>query len=102
MAILDGGDATVAWLERQDAALVTEDEVESAAYAALELDHWKAALGIFEWNAARFPGSAAAHDGLGDAYWHAGERARAVASYQRSRAIDPKNDHAKVMIEALR
>jgi tetratricopeptide (TPR) repeat protein len=50
----------------------------------------------------RFPGAAAAHDGLGDAYWHAGERARAVASYQRSLAIDPKNDHAKAMIEVLR
>jgi len=102
MAILDGGDATVAWLEHQDAALITEDEVEGAAFAVLELDHWKAAVRIYEWNAARFPGSAAAHDGLGDAYWHAGERARAVASYQRSLSIDPKDDHARAMIEVLR
>ncbi len=89
-------------LERQDAALVTEDEVETAATAVPELDHWKAALRIFDWNAARFPGAAPAHDGLGDAYWHAGERARAVASYQRSLAIDPNNDHAKAMIEVVR
>jgi enterochelin esterase-like enzyme len=102
MAILDGGDAAVAWLERQDAAVITEDEVESAASAVLELDHWKPAVRIYEWNAARLPGSAAAHDGLGDAYWHAGERARAVASYQRSLAIEPNNDHAKAMIEVLR
>jgi enterochelin esterase family protein len=102
MAILDGGDAAVAWLERQDAAVVTEDEVESAAAAVLELDHWKPAVRIYEWNAARLPGSAAAHDGLGDAYWHAGERAKAVASYERSLAIEPKNDHAKAMIEVLR
>jgi hypothetical protein len=68
MAILDGADATVAWLERQDAALATEDEVNTAASAVLELDHWSEALRIFEWNAARFPGSATAHDSLGEAY----------------------------------
>lgn len=50
----------------------------------------------------RRQGSVAAHDGFGDAYWHAGERARAVASYQRSLAIDPKNDRAKLLIEVLR
>jgi len=102
IAILDGGDATVAWLERQDAALVTEDEVNAAAYAVLELDHTRPALRLFEWNAARFPGSAAAHDSLGDGYWHAGDRPRAVASYQRSLALDPTNAHAKLMIETLR
>ncbi|HEX4421641.1 MAG TPA: alpha/beta hydrolase-fold protein [Kofleriaceae bacterium] len=102
MAILDGGDATVAWLMRQDPALVTEDEVTEAALAVLELDHAQDALRLLAWNAARFPGSAAVHDSLGDAYWHAGDRARAVASYQRSLAIDPKNDHAKLMADLLR
>jgi len=102
LAILDGGDATVAWLDKQDAPLVTEDEVNRAAYALLELDRTKEALPIFEWNAKRFPKSANVHDGLGEAYWHAGDRQRAIASYQRSLELDPKNDNAKRMIDVLR
>lgn len=70
--------------------------------ALLELDHTKEALPIFAWNVQRFPKSGNVHDSLGEAYWHAGDRARAVASYQRSLELDPKNDNAKRMIELLR
>jgi len=89
-------------VERQDAALTTEDEVTNAANAVLELDHGKEALPILAWNASRFPSSASAHDSLGDGYWHAGDRPRAVASYQRSLTLEPQNDHAKLMIDLLR
>ena len=101
-AILDGGDAAVAWLAQQDAAVATDDEVLAAASAVLELDHWKPALRILAWSTERSPQSAAAHDALGDAYWHGGDRARAVASYQRSLALDPRNDHARAMLDVLR
>ncbi|HEY6174072.1 MAG TPA: tetratricopeptide repeat protein [Kofleriaceae bacterium] len=50
----------------------------------------------------RFPQSAAAHDALGDAWWHAGDHARAVASYERSLALEPRNDHARAMLDVLR
>jgi hypothetical protein len=102
IAILDGGDAAVAWLERQDAATIVEDEVSDVAFAVLELDHTAAAVRLYEWYAARFPGAATAHDGLGDAYWHAGDRVRATASYQRSLAIDAGNEHARAMIDVLK
>jgi tetratricopeptide (TPR) repeat protein len=102
MAILDGGDAALAWLRSQDAALISEEEVNTAAYALLELDHWKPALQLLQWNATRFPRSAAAHDAVGDAWWHAGDRAQAVAGFERSLAIDPKNDHARAMLDILR
>jgi hypothetical protein len=40
-----------------------------------------------------------AHDSLGEAYWHAGDRARAL---QRLLELNPKNDNAKMMLDALR
>ena len=42
------------------------------------------------------------HDSLGEACWHAGDRPRAIASYQRSLELDPKNDNARRMIDLLR
>src|SRR5262249_11705245 len=95
MALLDGGDATVAWLAQQDPAVVTEAEINQAGYALLELDHAREALALFVWNAERFPKSGNVHDSLGEGYWRVGDRARAVASYQRSLELDPKNDNAK-------
>ena len=52
--------------------------------------------------AAAAAGSAEVHDALGDACWRAADRPRAVASYQRSLAIDPGSDHARAMIDVLR
>lgn len=102
MALLDGGAATVAWLEHQDAALVTEDAVNDFGYMLLSFGHPQAAVPIFEWNVARFPTSWNAHDSLADAYNRAGDRAHAVASYQRSLALDPKNANARMMLDILR
>jgi enterochelin esterase family protein len=102
MAILDGSAATIAWLAKQDPALITEDDVNSMGYALLELDHTAEAIALFEWNAQRFPMSGAVHDSLADGYLRSGDRARAVASFQRAVELDPKNDAAKQMLDALR
>jgi tetratricopeptide (TPR) repeat protein len=102
MAILDGGAATVAWLGQQDAALNTEVDVDRMGSALRELDHIAEAVALFEWNAERFPTSSTAHDNLGDAYWRRGDRARAVAAFQRAVQLDPKNEPAQQMLEALR
>jgi tetratricopeptide (TPR) repeat protein len=102
MAILEGGAATVAWLAQQEAALITEGDVSSMGYALLELDHRAAAIALFEWNAQRFPTSSSVHDSLADACWRSGDRARAIAGFRRAVELNPKNETAKVMLEALR
>jgi enterochelin esterase-like enzyme len=102
MAILDGGAATVAWLAQQDAALTTEADVSRMGSALRELDHIEEAIALFEWNVQRFPASSKAHDNLADAYWRNGDRARAIAGFQRAVELDPKNEPAKQMLEALR
>jgi predicted Zn-dependent protease len=71
-------------------------------YALLEIDHAAEAIALFEWNAQRFPASSRVHDSLADAYWRSGDRARAVAGFQRAVELDPKNEAAKQMLEALR
>lgn len=102
MAILDGGAATVAWLARQDAALITEADVNGMGYALLEIDHTAEAIALFEWNVQRFPTSSHVHDSLADGYWRSGDRARAIAGFQRAVELDPKNEDARQMLEALR
>jgi Flp pilus assembly protein TadD len=49
-----------------------------------------------------FPKSGNAHDSLAYACNRAGDRVRAIRNYQRSLVLDPKNDNARVMLEALR
>jgi enterochelin esterase-like enzyme len=91
MALLDGGDAVVAWLKQQDPALSTEDALNGLGYWILDLEHPREAIPIFAWVTERFPKSWNAFDSLGDAYRRAGDRARAIESYERSLALNPKN-----------
>jgi D-alanyl-D-alanine-carboxypeptidase/D-alanyl-D-alanine-endopeptidase len=101
-AFLDGGAATVAWLQTQDPALATEADVNEIGYALLAHQRDKDAIALLEWNLQRFPRSWNAHDSLADGYRHVGDRTRAIASYKRSLELNPKNDNAKRMIETMR
>jgi tetratricopeptide (TPR) repeat protein len=60
------------------------------------------AIKVLALNAQLFPGSAAAHQSLGEAYAAAGETRLAIQSYERSLAIDPKNEAARVALAKLR
>jgi tetratricopeptide (TPR) repeat protein len=91
MALLDGGDAVVAWLKQQDPALSTEDVFNGFGYWILDLEHPREAIPIFAWVTERFPKSWNAFDSLGDAYRRAGDRARTIESYERSLVLNPKN-----------
>lgn len=60
------------------------------------------AVTVFEKNVERFPGSANAYDSLGEAYAAAGQREKAIASYERSLVLDPKNANALEWLGKLR
>jgi hypothetical protein len=60
------------------------------------------AVRIFEANSRAFPGSFNVWDSLGEALAERGDRAAAIASYERSLALEPKNDNAARMLERLR
>lgn len=60
------------------------------------------AIDVLELNARLFPRASSAHQRLGEAYAAAGDTTRAIQSYARSLAIDPKNEAIKAALAALR
>ena len=60
------------------------------------------AIRVLALEAQLFPQSAAAHQSLGDAYAAAGETKLAIDSYQRSLALNPKNEAARAALSKLR
>jgi len=48
-----------------------------------------------------FPDDADAYDNLGEAYFKAGSKQEAIASYKKCLELDPKNTHAVEMLEKL-
>lgn len=98
-ALLDGGAAAVTKLKA--IAEADENTVNVVGYVLLGIERAKDAIPLFAWNAERFPKSGNVHDSLGEAFYVAGDRKAALASYKRSFALDPKNDNAKKMIAFL-
>ncbi|WP_031236122.1 serine hydrolase [Asticcacaulis sp. AC402] len=89
----------------QLAATVPGDSLEGivnrVGYDAMNILDVHAGLPVFQWNAARFPQSANAHDSLGEAYRVAGETALAKESYQRALVLDPANARISAILQDL-
>ena len=79
-----------------------EGELNSWAYRLLRSGNQAGSLEIFKLNVHLYPGSANAHDSLGEAYLAAGDRARAAASYEESLRLDPANGSATEQLRSLR
>jgi tetratricopeptide (TPR) repeat protein len=60
------------------------------------------AIRVLALNAQLFPGSAAAFQSLGEAYAAADESTLAIQSYEKSLAINPKNEAARAALAKLR
>jgi CubicO group peptidase (beta-lactamase class C family) len=81
---------------------LTESQINAIGYALLQGGRVADAVRVFEHNAARFPTSANVHDSLGEGYAAAGAGEKAIASYERSLALDPKNANAVEWLQKLR
>ncbi len=81
---------------------LTEQQINAIGYALLQGGRVVDAVRVFERNAARFPSSANVFDSLGEGYAAAGEREKAIAGYERSLALDPKNGNAAEWLKKLR
>jgi tetratricopeptide (TPR) repeat protein len=62
----------------------------------------KEAVAVFEKNTADFPASWNVHDSLGEAYAADGQRDRAIASYEKSLALNPTNTNATDQLRKLK
>lgn len=78
-------------------------ELNRIGYALLHRGRIEDAIQIWEFNVAEYPDDWNVHDSLGDGYAAAGPtRAKdAIASFRRSLTMNPKNAHAREMIERI-
>ena len=83
-------------------AAFPEFSLNDLGYALLGRSKSAEAVAVFGLAVEAFPRSANSHDSLGEAYAAAGDTTRAIASYQRSLELDPKNANATKKLEALR
>ena len=106
VTLLDGdaaaADDAVRDLAGQADASRVEAEVNGMGYALLQTGHPEQALAVFELNTRVFPDAFNTWDSLGEAYMELGRDEEAIASYERSLALNPVNENAVLMIERLR
>jgi len=60
------------------------------------------AIGVFQRNVQEYPQSSNVYDSLGEAYMDAGKKELAIANYEKSLQLDPKNQNAVNMLKKLR
>ena len=84
------------------AATLSEPQLNRIGYMLLETRRLDDAVAVFRLNTARFPDSFNAYDSLGEAYAAIGDREKAIANYQRSLELNPKNTNAAEMLRKLR
>ena len=60
------------------------------------------AIKVFARNVQEYPGSSNVYDSLGEAYATAGKKDLAIANYEKSLELNPKNENAKERLKKLR
>ena len=78
-----------------------EDELNTLGYQLIRTNKFQDAIRIFQLNVEAYPNSANTYDSLGEAYMDAGERTQAIANYQKSLQLNPKNHNAAVTLQKL-
>jgi hypothetical protein len=78
-----------------------ENEVNSLGYQLLQADKRKQAIRIFQLNVEAYPQSGNTWDSLAEAYMDDSNKAQAIANYQRSLQINPRNSNAVKMLQKL-
>jgi len=79
-----------------------ESQLNGLGYFYLQRGKTEEALAVFQWTVETFPDSGNAYDSLGEAWVKKGDRALAIANYEKSLALDPKNSNAEKMLAELK
>lgn len=83
-------------------ALNREYELNAMGYNLLAEKRIPEAIDVFLLTVKHNPNSWNAYDSLGEAYALAGETKLAIANYEKSLALNPKNDTAKTVLDKLK
>jgi len=97
--------AVVQYHDLKSAGLATynfdEDELNALGYQLVKVNKFKDAIRIFQLNVEAYPQSANTYDSLAEAYMDDGNKAQAIANYQRSLQLNPKNHNGAQMLQKL-
>jgi tetratricopeptide (TPR) repeat protein len=78
-----------------------EDELNNLGYEFIHANKFKEAIRILQLNVEAYPQSSNVYDSLGEAYMDDGNKPLAIANYQKSLELNPKNRGAVVMLQKL-
>jgi tetratricopeptide (TPR) repeat protein len=78
-----------------------EDELNTLGYQLIHAKKFKEAIRILQLNVEAYPQSSNTYDSLAEAYMDDGNRPQAIANYQKSLQLDPKNGDAPQMLQKL-
>jgi len=78
-----------------------ESELNNLGYRYIRENKFKEAIRIFQLNVEAYPKSANTYDSLAEGYMDDGENALAIANYQKSLQLNPKNRNAEAMLQKL-
>jgi uncharacterized membrane protein len=78
-----------------------EEQLNALGYRLIRAKKFSEGIRIFQLNVENFPRSSNAYDSLAEGYLRAGDKAQAVANYERALQLNPKNLNSKVMLQKL-
>lgn len=78
-----------------------EDQLNTLGYELLRDHKFPEAIRIFQLNVEAYPQSGNVYDSLAEAYMNNGDRPQAIANYQKSLELNPKNHNAVKMLQKL-
>jgi uncharacterized membrane protein len=78
-----------------------EDQLNALGYQLIRVKKFSEAIRILQLNVEAYPKSSNAYDSLGEAYMDDGEKELAIANYQKSLELNPKNRNGAVMLQKL-
>jgi len=78
-----------------------EDELNALGYQLIRARKFKEAIRILQLNVEAYPQSGNVYDSLGEAYMDDGNKPQAIANYQESLQLNPKNRGAVQMLQKL-
>jgi uncharacterized membrane protein len=79
-----------------------ESELNALGYQLIGAHRLKEAIRILQLNVEAYPQSSNVYDSLGEAYMDDGDKPQAIANYQKSLRLNPKNRGAVVMLQKLK
>jgi uncharacterized membrane protein len=79
-----------------------EDELNTLGYQFIRAKKFKEAIRIFQLNVEAYPQSGNVYDSLAEAYMDDGNKPEAIADYQKSLQLNPKNGNAVLMLQKLK